>query len=707
MEIIDTWVGKFFERTSFEAASIISLILLIVWLCYLVLALLPKILGEKSKASKQLVAGETKLLKKIAKALWFIPKMVLKTCWYIVRPSFSKSIALSIILIVYASAYTYHYFFSRPWVVFQAPSAAEPWFDQKQPIKFVFNKPVDINRLQLNFSNDLKGKTVWTPSFPNSILADKLYREVSFYPDKTIFPEENFVVYLVGISTLGGAGGIHEHNSDFSAPKLPGIASFAITDGAKSIAPDGSFDLNFTQPNGDFVDWEFELSPEAEIAVEKKSPTLWSLSFPEGLDQDKSYLFNARRTVVERATDDGELLSTLEPQTVSIIKFTTVSAALVKNVSLSGNNVITDKPLVLTFDEPMETESVMANLTIAPEITGTFAWNEAGSKLTFTPEGLWAKATKYNITIKKEARAKAGGRLTKDIVHTFDTVGKTKVKSFNPKLNTVNVTVNKYIVIEFNQPVDRKSANSMFSISPNVNGRISWANKDRRLTFVPSGNLGYSTRYTVKIKAGVKSVYGLDSDEAFSTAFTTQPQEFILAVPQYYQQERYSCNLSATRMALGYRGVYLSESSIKQGMGIGASLNGSYGGDPYNDWIDGYGTYWTNASSYISGYRKTAIKTGWNTTDMLQSVSNGNPVILWWQNGWSDWYRKSWTTSGGKSIEGLNGMHSEVVVGFRGPIGNPDYVITNDPWRGRRFYTRSYFDNLWASSFSRTAVVVY
>jgi uncharacterized protein YvpB len=73
----------------------------------------------------------------------------------------------------------------------------------------------------------------------------------------------------------------------------------------------------------------------------------------------------------------------------------------------------------------------------------------------------------------------------------------------------------------------------------------------------------------------------------------------------------------------------------------------------------------------------------------------------------SKYYWKEWTTSDGKTIKGLNGMHSEVVVGFEGSAKNPTHIYTNDPWRGKnRKYTIETFKRLWGN-FDNTAIVVY
>jgi uncharacterized protein YvpB len=93
-------------------------------------------------------------------------------------------------------------------------------------------------------------------------------------------------------------------------------------------------------------------------------------------------------------------------------------------------------------------------------------------------------------------------------------------------------------------------------------------------------------------------------------------------------------------------------------------------------------------------------------SDLANEVAQGHPVILWWQNGWSAPNDISWTTPDGQYIYAINGMHSEVAVGFIGPTDNPTHIIVNDPWRGRRELEVGYFKSLWGY-FNNTGVVIY
>ena len=148
-------------------------------------------------------------------------------------------------------------------------------------------------------------------------------------------------------------------------------------------------------------------------------------------------------------------------------------------------------------------------------------------------------------------------------------------------------------------------------------------------------------------------------------------------------------------MALAYRGVILSENAIQSAVGTGT--------DPNANWVPGYGVHIDPIANYISKYRNVSVKHNWNVTDMLKEVTNGNPVMIWEYNRYSQPYG-SFTFSNG--VTGYTGMHSEIVRGYIGDINNPTHILTNDPWRGRLTYDIATFNSVW-SYLNNTALVVY
>ncbi|NTU70084.1 hypothetical protein HGB13_04715, partial [bacterium] len=292
----------------------------------------------------------------------------------------------------------------------------------------------------------------------------------------------------------------------------------------------------------------------------------------------------------------------------------------------------------------------------------------------------------------------------------------------SPGNGAKNASISAGVSIAFNQEVDHASAESKFSLSPAIQGSFSW--KGNTLYFNHS-NFAYSTGYSIVVSSGVKSINGLDSNQNFSSNFTTQAQTVTLNVPSYRQTHMYSCMASASRQALAYRGVNVSEDTILSKIGYDSTpFQGTWKdpnaiwGNPYSGVVGnvdgksggvnwGYGAYWTPTSQAISNWRANEIKSGWSVQGIAQEIANGNPVIIWWVNGVWPAYEVYWKTSGGQSIRGVNSLHVQVVKGFTGTVDNPTSFIVNDSGYGypSRTFDVNTFKAKW-SWFGNTAIVV-
>lgn len=195
------------------------------------------------------------------------------------------------------------------------------------------------------------------------------------------------------------------------------------------------------------------------------------------------------------------------------------------------------------------------------------------------------------------------------------------------------------------------------------------------------------------------------------------PKIFLLNVPQYKQHYSFTCFSVAAKMALGYRNVTIDEIGFLHEIGFDQTPRNfatNTWGDPnisvvgtYDGSGDGgYGVHWDPVAKVMNKYRKIEVKHKWTIPDLLKTVEEGNPTMVWWVNGVWPARDVSWNLPGGGKVYTVNGMHVEVVVGWTGARDNPTTILTNDPWRGRRSYTPEQFLSLW-KWFENTAVVVY
>lgn len=78
-------------------------------------------------------------------------------------------------------------------------------------------------------------------------------------------------------------------------------------------------------------------------------------------------------------------------------------------------------PLVLVFDQPMNTASVESALLISPPVEGSFSWPQPG-RMVFTLAA-WAEDTEYTVTLGMGARSAGGQSLDAPVKISFATGG--------------------------------------------------------------------------------------------------------------------------------------------------------------------------------------------------------------------------------------------------------------------------------------------
>ncbi|MBI4136580.1 C39 family peptidase [Candidatus Roizmanbacteria bacterium] len=215
----------------------------------------------------------------------------------------------------------------------------------------------------------------------------------------------------------------------------------------------------------------------------------------------------------------------------------------------------------------------------------------------------------------------------------------------------------------------------------------------------------------------LKTSEDLPEENAEETGLHSPNTEVKLTVPLIHQQNTFGCYSAAARMALAYYDItgigevefvdmvgkdtternFATNTWGNPNQAVVGTIDGSGPG--------GYGVHWDPVARVLNQHRPTEVKRNITVPQMLAEVSQGYPVLVWWVNG--VWPAKdvSWNLPDGSKVYTVNGMHVEVVTGWKGPIDNPTTIYTNDPWRGYRAYTPGQFEQLW-KWFDNTAVVV-
>lgn len=604
------------------------------------------------------------------------------------------------------------HFLLPPAVAEVYPTPASTVSSSLESVTIGFDRPVRAGQLSVEVTPEVQ------LACSSRGLIGVASREVSCRFKESLTPNRSYRIRVEGVEGLVGSGESYQFTFETLPP--PDVTKILPPEDSEGVSLDEVVKVYLTLDDRQTTRWRFSFSPELDFdtrwLAEEQAYAITPLN---KFKQGKTYQFKVYRRAVVYERDSGEVVHEYPEEEVGKVTFQTIRPPWIEKSQPQGEGILSDRPLRVRFSKEMVAAAVEAKVKIEPPTGGTFSWTD-NREVTFLPTE-WQKDQLYRVTVPAGVPDQEGGFLLQDHVFQFRTLGPVKVTRLFPAEGQGGVDIDTYISVHFDQDVDKPSARNKFSLSPSVAGRFIWKS-DRSMTFIPEEDLAYNTRYEIVIGSGVASIHGLASEEEFTSSFNTRRYLVRLSVPMIHQQHSHTCNLAAARMALAYRGVSLSENQLLQKIGVDLTPNqrctegvwgnpnqayvGSIDGGTVNSCTNGYGVHWGPVARVIGEYRKVEVKRGWDLPSLLTRVESGNPVILWWQNGWTSPDPISWTTPGGEKIEGVQGMHSEVVIGFVGSKQDPDEIIVNDPWRGVRHYNQGYFFKQWAY-YNNTAVVVY
>jgi len=140
-----------------------------------------------------------------------------------------------------------------------------------------------------------------------------------------------------------------------------------------------------------------------------------------------------------------------------------------------------DIPVILTFSEPIDVNTIYDGVEISPAVQGYFSWNSDRTTFTFTPLYGYNYGVTYAVTVNESIRDSNGITLKEDVNFNF-TVGddfeKPEISRIYQDLS-VDVDLDENliisgcekdasIVIEFSEVVEKDTIESAISFSPSI-----------------------------------------------------------------------------------------------------------------------------------------------------------------------------------------------------------------------------------------------
>ncbi len=624
-----------------------------------------------------------------------------------IKNFFIVSLATKVLIVIIAIALMIFYLVPAPKISKITPNQENQNVSVESNIEIQFDRPVSRTDLEKKITPSIPG--VWR--FEVGFYKTHFYRKLVFYPDVNFLPETTYTVELNNIKNVSKISDSANHIYSFSTEPLPKITSITPAPDSKNASLQSPIEIKLDRANRDIANFEFSLSPAVPFTLSKsKDSTVYTLEPKEKLKQGSTYKVEVNRARLTK-NKNGEIVfvGTKYPQTSS--QFETALPANIASFTPSGDQAKTDVPLDIEFTKNIDTNQIQKTLIIDPP-TKVQIIKKDGNKITISTDKL-AHNTNYKLTIPKGLSSPDGTSTTEDIVIDFKTIGPVKLLStINSAESDLAVGINNNLRFNFDQAVDKKSAQEHFSINPNIEGTLSW--EHNTLIFTPNSPFAHDTNYVASFSAGIKSIDGEDSQEIFKNSFFTESYVFKLNVPAFLQQYTLSCEAATLRMILAFRGIDQSEDSLLSKIGFDPTpKRGNIWGDPHNAFVGdvkgkqmrtGYGVYWEPIERVAKQFRDAKSFTGWTINQLTSELQKGHPVQIWtYSKGGSP---TTWQTPSGKQIQAVSGEHSIVAKGFVGKKEDPKQIIVNDPLIGEIYMSKEEFAKKW-NSLTTSGVVVY
>ena len=158
-----------------------------------------------------------------------------------------------------------------------------------------------------------------------------------------------------------------------------------------------------------------------------------------------------------------------------------------------GDAYLPTTEIALTFDQPMDQDSVEAAFSIEPAVPGSFSWSEDRTEVAFLPEGAgYAPGSRYSVRLEAGALAATLPRRTgRSLEWSFSLPPLVDV--VQPAPDTDGLGARPALQVDFNYALECPAAMRTFSVEPDVAGVLRC--RDSNLVFTPTVSLEPSTEY--------------------------------------------------------------------------------------------------------------------------------------------------------------------------------------------------------------------
>jgi uncharacterized protein YfaS (alpha-2-macroglobulin family) len=243
--------------------------------------------------------------------------------------------------------------------------------------------------------------------------------------------------------------------------------------------------------------------------------------------------------------------------------FRTAAPRIISLQPAAGNGPIRlDSPLVLTFNQPMDQQSVEASFSLTGPtgpVPGVSSWNPQGTQYTFRPGNMLARNAQYRMHLSAAAHGLGGTPIQAAFSSTLRSVPGLSVTGSQPGPGGT-IDPSQGLSLFFSTPLQGQDFLKWISLSPSVpNLQSSWNEAERSLNL--KGDFTPATQYVLSISPDLTDVWGGRLRSPFTLDFRsaalrpslsiTGGAEVLFVTPQLPQIPAQATNLTELPLQSG------------------------------------------------------------------------------------------------------------------------------------------------------------
>lgn len=391
-----------------------------------------------------------------------------------------------------------------------------------------------------------------------------------FQPSQPMTPESEITFTLnTGARAANGLALMQPVNLQYRTAGYLRLTQALPEPGAYDVDPTSAILVAFNRPvvplGGDSASQPaaFSIDPTPQGRAEWLNTSTYAFYPDPPLEGGRTYTVRMNQNL--HSLDGSPLESQDEPlRPANEWSFITASPQVVAvSPAADVGSIGLDSTFVITFNQAMDPLSVEANFGLLQggkvNVVGKVSWNDRYTQMSFTPDNLLERDTRYVLRLNQQAQARGGTPLEAPLIQEYITVPNLAVVSSDPTEGGVKQYYQS-VVLTFNAPVKEENLKQYVRVEPGIpDFQVYWNPYDRQMYV--EGSYSPAQSYTLRISPELSDIWGGRLGREFVLNFTnaqlpsavnlTYGSEAIFLTTRDNTLPAQITNLSLLNMALG------------------------------------------------------------------------------------------------------------------------------------------------------------